>query len=190
MAIWSKLIDAGTKREDRQHEIALEVEKRFGQDKINALKTLIAAAQHVRWQAQLTGAPNRDEAHRRAVTVRALDEFRSKLGGEDGIAELLAYTADPVSQAVDVLLADVNEQRRLHLMRLMQLHSIEQQLSPLPKPGPGEESGDPIPMSQMSVDVLQRWQSLRRAPKCSFNPVVRIVTNSIGALAGHYSGRR
>lgn len=55
VAIWSKLIDASTKREDRQHEIVLEVEKRFGQDKISALKTLIAAAQHLKWRAQLTG---------------------------------------------------------------------------------------------------------------------------------------
>jgi hypothetical protein len=99
VAVWSKRIDASTKREDRQHEIALDVERRFGQDKINALKTLIAATQHVKWQAQLTGARNTNEALRRAVTIRALHEFRAKLGDQDGLAELLAYAADPVRQA-------------------------------------------------------------------------------------------
>jgi hypothetical protein len=150
VAVWSKLIDASTKREDREHEIALEVEKRFGQDKINALKTLIAATQHVKWQAQLTGAPNTDEAHRRAVTIRALHEFRTKFGGEDGIAELLAYAANPVRDAVEALLAEVNQQRRLHLLWLMQLQNIEQGLATLPKPEPGQESGDPIPLTPMN----------------------------------------
>jgi signal transduction histidine kinase len=163
VAIWRKLIDASTKREDRQHEIALEVEKRFGQDKINALKTLIAAAQHVKWRAQLTGAPNTDEAHRRAVTIRALHEFRTKLGVEDGIAELLAYAADPVRQAVEALLADVNQQRGQHQLLLMQLQNIERQLSTLPNPQPGPEIGDAIPMTPMNVDVFQQWQLLHRA---------------------------
>jgi hypothetical protein len=163
VAVWSKLIDSSTKRDDRQHEIALEVERRFGQDKVNALKTLIGATQHVKWRALLTGfteASNTNEAHRRAVTIRALHEFRAKLGDEDGIAELLAYAA---GQAVDALLADVNEQRRLHLLWLMQLQGIEKRLADLPKPERQEPIGDPIPMTPMNVETLRQWQSLRRA---------------------------
>jgi hypothetical protein len=177
VAVWSKLIDATSKREDRQHEIALEAERRFGQDKIKALKTLIAATRHVKWQAQLTGAPNTDEAHRRAVTIRALHEFRAKLGGEDGIAELLVYAADPVHQAVDAPLAEVNEQRRSHLLWLMQLQSIEKRLADLPKPerqadlpkpeGQEVKVGDLninlIAMTPMNQEIFQQWQSLQRA---------------------------
>lgn len=163
VAVWSKRIDASTKREDRQHEIALDVERRFGQDKINALKTLIAATQHVKWRAELTGARNTNEALRRAVTIRALHKFRAKLGDEDGIAELLAYAAEPVRQAAFELLAEVNEQRQSHLLWLMQLQNIEKRLVDLPKPERQEEAGDPIPMTVMNVETLQQWQSLRRA---------------------------
>jgi hypothetical protein len=162
--VWSKLIDASTKREDRHHEIAVEVERRFGQDKINALKTLIAATQHVKWRAQLTGAANTNEAHRRGVTIRALHKFRAKLGDTDGIAELLAYAADPVRDAVELLLAEVNEQRRRYLVPwLMQLENIEQRRATLPKPEPGHEVGDPVPMTPMPVDIFQQLQSSLRS---------------------------
>jgi hypothetical protein len=154
VAVWSKLIDASTKREDRQHEIALEVERRFGQDKINALKTLIAATQHVKWRAQLTGARNTSEAQRRALAIGELHKFRTKLGDTDGIAELVAYAADPVRQAVDALLAEAYEQWRLHLLWGTQLQSVGKRLADLPKPeGAGacprshsydpDECGDP-----------------------------------------------
>ncbi|CAM3378680.1 hypothetical protein MYCO108962_17695 [Mycobacterium colombiense] len=161
VAVWSKRIDARSKREDRQHEIALEVERRFGQDKVNALKTLIAATQYVKWRAQLTGAPNTDESHRRAVTIRALHEFRAKLGNEDGIAELLAYAADPVREAVDRLLAEVNEQRRRHLMSLMILQNIAKQLSQLYEqlPEPRNETAA-APSTSSALDTFHRWQVL------------------------------
>ncbi len=163
VAVWSKRIDAGTKREDRQHEIALDVERRFGQDKINALKVLIAATQHVKWRAQLTGARNTDEALRRAVTIRALHEFRAKLGDEDGIAEVLAYAAEPVRQAVETLLVEVNAQRQLHLLSLLQLQNIEKQFADLPKPERQQSVGNAIAMTPMSVETFQQWQSLQRA---------------------------
>lgn len=162
VAVWSKRIDARSKREDRQHEIVLEVERRFGQDKVNALKTLIAATQYVKWRAQLTGAPKTDESHRRAVTIRALHEFRAKLGNEDGIAELLVYAADPVREAVDRLLTEVNEQRRRHLMSLMILQNIAKQLLQLYEqmPEPRNETAASAASTTSALDAYQRWQVL------------------------------
>lgn len=105
------------------------------------------------------------------MTIRALHEFRTKFGGEDGIAELLAYAANPVRDAVEALLAEVNQQRRLHLLWLMQLQNIEQRLATLPKPEPGQESGDPIPLTPMNVEVFQQWQSLRRAESVALDKI-------------------
>jgi hypothetical protein len=56
----------------------------------------------------VTGAANNGEAHRRAVTIRALHEFRAKLGDEEGIGEVLAYAADPVRQTVDIMLDEID----------------------------------------------------------------------------------
>ena len=39
-----------------------------------------------------------DRQHQRGAAIRALDQFADKLGGDDGIGELLAYAAPPVRQ--------------------------------------------------------------------------------------------
>jgi hypothetical protein len=61
----------------------------------------------------VTGAANNGEAHRRAVTVGALHEFR-----REGHGELLTYAADPVRQAVDIMLDEIDAQRRPHTLPL------------------------------------------------------------------------
>jgi hypothetical protein len=66
----------------------------------------------------VTGAANNGEAHRRTVTIRALHEFRDKLGDEKGIGELLTYAGDPVRQAVDIMLDEIDAQRRPHTLPL------------------------------------------------------------------------
>jgi len=48
------------------------------------------------------------------VTIGALHEFCDKLGDEKGIGELLTYAADPVRQAVDIMLDEIDAQRRPH----------------------------------------------------------------------------
>jgi hypothetical protein len=66
----------------------------------------------------VTGGANNGEAHRRAVTIRALHEFRAKLGDEEGIGEVLAYAADPVRRTVDIMLDEIDPQRRPHTLPL------------------------------------------------------------------------
>src|ERR1700682_6044980 len=111
VAIWNKRIDANTKREDRDHERALDYEQRVWQAKNDTLKRLISACRFVKWRAQLTGAENTDENYRRAATIRALDQFRERIGDEDGISEITAYAAEPVRKALDEVLEEVNVQR-------------------------------------------------------------------------------
>ena len=96
------------------------------------------------------------------MAIRALHESRATLGDEDSIAELVAYAADPVRQAVGALLAEVNEQWRwLHFVWLIQLKDIEEKLATQPEPE-RQESGA-IPMTPTNLEIFAQWQSLRRA---------------------------
>ena len=121
---WNKRIDAKAKREDRQHERALDYEQRVWQAKSDALKRLISVCRFVKVQAQLAGADNTDENHRRAVTIRALDQFRERIGGEDGISEITAYAAEPVRKALDEMLEVVAVQQRQHNGALSELRRV------------------------------------------------------------------
>ena len=69
VAIWTKAIDAKSKRDDRHHELALEYEKRARQDKSNALKALISASLYVKRQARLAQDTNLNEEYPRAATI-------------------------------------------------------------------------------------------------------------------------
>ena len=95
---WNRYIDAKSKRADRQHERALEYEKRAWQAKSEALARLISACRFVKFRARLTGAENTDENDRRAATIRALDLFKGRVGDEDGISEVYAYAAEPFAR--------------------------------------------------------------------------------------------
>jgi hypothetical protein len=122
VAIWSKLIDASTKREDRDHERALDYEQRVWQAKNDALKRLISACRFVKSEAQLN-TPH--ENRRRAVSVQALHGFRDRIGGEDGITEIMAYAAEPVCEALDAMLDQVKTQSQRHENELRNLKGIE-----------------------------------------------------------------
>lgn len=63
VAICTKRIDARTKREERDHALVLDYEKRAGEDKKAVLKSLISATLHLRRGAeQLAAPPNRAPA--------------------------------------------------------------------------------------------------------------------------------
>ena len=112
VAVWSKIIDARSKREDRQHAGKLDYEQRVWRAKNDVLRRLISACRFVKWRAQLTGAENKDEKYRRAATIRALSQFRERIGNEDGVSEITAYAAQPVRDALDEMLEEVNVQFR------------------------------------------------------------------------------
>ena len=61
-----------------------------------------------------------DEAQQRAITVGALHGFRSRIGDEDGIGQLLAYTADPVRRCVPARSASWSAALRLDLRLVVQ----------------------------------------------------------------------
>jgi hypothetical protein len=185
--VWTRHIDANTRAADRQqekeirdadrqherdirdadhqHERATAYQQRVWQAKHDALTRLISACRFVKWQAQLTGAENTDEKLRRAATTRALDLFRDRIGGEDGISEITAYGAEPVRNALDEVLEQVNEQRRKHINELLKLRNIGTQWDAVSKEPLTDPSGNPTLranqlMQQRSYLYSQREQTL------------------------------
>jgi hypothetical protein len=90
VAIKTKLIDAATRKADRQHEGRLAYEQRAWDLKNAALATLIGACYRVLLQAQLF--EHLGISTRRARVVRSINGFRERIGGENGVIDqLLAY---------------------------------------------------------------------------------------------------
>jgi hypothetical protein len=132
VAVWTKRIDAQTKREDREHARLLEYEKRAADDKKTVLKSLISATLYIRRGAEAVAGVEHNEAttcRRRAKAVRELYEFRMRLGLDDGVAELMVYAAEPVRDLTDLLLDEWDRQFRAHGYSLAQLDSCKRQLS-------------------------------------------------------------
>lgn len=141
VAIWSKILDTRSKKEDRQqaidtkredqkHEIDLEFNKLVGQDKRDALQPLIAATWFVKRQAQLSlkrqaqlSLPTLSD-HPHAIAIRALDQYVDKLGGENVLAKLLAYSSRPVEKAVNAMLSQRDAQWQIHNTALTELGEI------------------------------------------------------------------
>jgi len=131
VAIWTKRIDARTKKEERNHALVLDYEKRAGDDKKAVLKSLISATLHLRRGAeQLAGAEvtEQDPSRRRAEAIRELYEFRGRLGLDDGIAELMIYAAEPVRDLTELVLDEWDRQFREHGYSLTQLDTCKKQL--------------------------------------------------------------
>ncbi|MGD1253248.1 hypothetical protein ACKUT9_03195 [Mycobacterium seoulense] len=131
MAIWTKRIDARTKREDRDHALVLDYEKRAGEDKKAVLKRLISATLYLKRGAEpLAGTDVTDESvsRRRAAATSELYEFRARLGLDDGVAELMIYAAEPVRDLTELILDEWDRQFREHGYSLTQLDECKQQL--------------------------------------------------------------
>ena len=135
VAIWSKILDTKSKNQDRkqaiamkqadqEHEIDLEFNKLFGQDKRDALQPLIAATWFVKRQALLSTASPSEMHYPRAIPIRALDQYVDKLGGENVLAKLLAYSSRPVEKAVNEMLSQRDKQWQIHSVALTELKEI------------------------------------------------------------------
>lgn len=130
---WNTHVAGNTRREDRQHERALDYENWARQAKSDALMRLISACRFVKWRPDLWQPENPDENYRRGATIRALDLFKERIGGEDGISEITAYAAEPVRKELDKVLKLIDEQRREHKDQLEGLGAIGTQLDAEPQ---------------------------------------------------------
>jgi hypothetical protein len=128
VAIWTKRIDAKSRQDDRQHALALDFEKRAGEEKKIALKTLLSATMRVRRGAEPLPGANQTEDERRAEAIEELYEFRGRLGLDDGVSEVLIYAAEPVRALTELLLDEWDRQFREHGYSLAQLDTCKQQL--------------------------------------------------------------
>src|SRR5947209_19689780 len=131
VTVWTKRIDARTKREDRDHALVLDYEKRAGEDKKAVLKRLISATLHLKRGAEpLAGTEVTEESisQRRAAATRELYEFRARLGLDDGVAELMIYAAEPVRDLTELILDEWDRQFREHGYSLTQLDACKEQL--------------------------------------------------------------
>jgi len=156
VAIWTKRIDARTRREDRAQALILDYEKRAADDKKAVLKALISATLYVKRGAQYVGADFADDSKRRAEAIRQLYEFRMRLGLDDGIAELMVYAAGPVRDLVDLLLDEWDLQFREHGYSLTQLDSCKQQLIECAVDGPTSDE------ATVYFDGEKKWSELKK----------------------------
>jgi hypothetical protein len=142
VAVWSKIIDARSRQEDRLNARAIDYEGRVWQAKNDALRGLITACRYVKSEAQRKRwYTHDDELHhldQRALTVRAVHRFKARIGGEDGISEITALAAQPVRDALDEMLALSNAQLQKHLLHL----SILDRLDPRVEAAQKQISGD------------------------------------------------
>lgn len=154
VAIWTKRIDARSKRDDRSHALALDFEQRAGDDKKAVLKCLISATLHLKRGAEPLAGTDSNPADRRTEALRQLYEFRGRLGLDDGVAELMIYAAEPVRDLTELLLDEWDRQFRDHGYSLAQLDTCKQQLS--------EVALDAPPLDdQTTVAGQRRWNELK-----------------------------
>jgi hypothetical protein len=160
VAIWTKRIDARTRREERDHALALDYESRAGDDKKAVLKCLISATLHVKRGAEpLAGAEVTEQSlsERRAEAIRELYEFRGRLGLDDGVAELMIYAAEPVRDLTEEMLDEWDRQFREHGYSLTQLDTCKRQLV--------KTAVDVAPSSDQAIDGEQKWDELKDEEK-------------------------
>jgi hypothetical protein len=156
VAIWTKRIDARTRREDRDHALVLDYEKRAGDDKKAVLKSLISATLYLKRGAEpLVGTEVTEESkcRRRADALSELYEFRARLGLDDGIAELMIYAAEPVRDLTELILDEWDRQFREHGYSLAQLDACKRQLQTAVDVAP--ESGEAM------VERKRKWTALK-----------------------------
>jgi hypothetical protein len=154
VAIWTKRIDARTKRDDRAHELVLDYEKRAGGDKKAVLKSLISATLHLKRGAEGLVGADVSPSDRRAEAIRQLYEFRTRLGLDDGVAELMIYAAEPVRDLTESILDEWDRQFREHGYSLAQLDTCKKHLV--------QAAVDAPPIDGQSVvEGQQRWTELK-----------------------------
>jgi len=156
VAIWTKRLDARTKREDRDHALVLDYEKRAGDDKKAVLKRLISATLYLKRGAEpLAGTEVTEEStsRRRAGAIRELYEFRARLGLDDGVAELMIYAAEPVRDLTELILDEWDRQFREHGYSLTQLDACKEQLQTAVDVPPEND--------EAMIERKRKWTSLK-----------------------------
>ncbi|TPG37174.1 hypothetical protein [Mycolicibacterium hodleri] len=154
VAIWTKRIDARTKRDDRAHALVLDYEQRAGEDKKAILKRLISATLHLKRGAEPLAGIGTSLEDRRIEAIRQLYEFRARLGLDDGVAELMIYAAEPVRDLTELILDEWDRQFREHGYSLAQLDTCKQQLS--------QAAEDAPPIDRRAIiEGQQRWADLK-----------------------------
>jgi hypothetical protein len=123
--IWSKSAD-------RRQERKLAYEARVAEAKHAAIKRLITACRSVKSRP----AESSDANFRRGATIRGLDLFREKIGGEDGIGEVVSYAEKSVCTELEKMLDKVDAEHDKHEDRLSEigrigtdLYAVSRQLS-------------------------------------------------------------
>lgn len=154
VAIWSKRIDARTKRQDREHALALDYESRAGEDKKAVLKCLISATLHLKRGAEPLAGTEQSAGDRRVEAIRELYGFRARLGLDDGVAELMIYASEPVRDLVELLLDEWDREFREQGYSLAQLDSCKSQLTEACDEAP---AGD----DRALLDAQRRWNELK-----------------------------
>lgn len=155
VAIWTKRIDARTKREDRTHALRLDYEQRAGDDKKAVLKALITATLHLKRGAERLVGTDANPAERRAEAIRQLYEFRARLGLDDGVAELMIYASKKVRELTEEILDEWDRQFREQGYSLVQLDACKKQLVDVACDAP------PTPGPQATPSGEQRWAELK-----------------------------
>jgi hypothetical protein len=156
VAIWTKRIDARTKREDRDHQLVLDYEKRAGQEKSAVLKRLISSTLYLKRGAELlagTEAADASTTGRRAGAIRELYEFRARLGLDDGVAEVMTYAAEAVRDLTELILDEWDRQFRKDGYSLAQLDACKGQLQTAVD-GPQENN-------QAMIERKRQWTALQ-----------------------------
>lgn len=118
--IATQVLTLWAKSTDRRQERKLAYEARVAEAKHDALKRLITSCRSVKWRA----AESTDARFRRGATIRGLDLFREKIGGEDGISEVVSYAAKPVCTALEEMLHRIDAEHNKHEDRLSKIERI------------------------------------------------------------------
>lgn len=155
VAIWTKRIDARTRKEDREHALILDYEERAGDDKKAVLKSLISATLHLKRGAEQLAGIEQTVSHRRAVALSELYEFRARMGLDDGIAELMIYASEEVRDLTELVLDEWDRQFREQGYSLKQLDACKKHLLQVAVDVP---PGD----DQAIIDGQQKWFQLKR----------------------------
>lgn len=200
VAIWSKVIDARSKGEDRTHERVLSYEGRVWQAKNDALRILITACRYVKSEAQKKRwYTHDDELHQldqRALTVRAVHRFKARIGGEDGISEITALAAQPVRDALDEMLALSDAQRQRHSLHLSILDRLDPRVEMATKQISGDNGDGADALSDLhELGVLVSRQeaaleAIAQAADVDVDSVIKLCDRAIDVarqdLQGHY----
>lgn len=154
VAIWTKRVDARTKREERDHALVLDYDNRAGEDKKAALKCLISATLHLKRGAEQLAGAEQSISQRRAEAIRQLYEFRVRLGMDDRIAELMIYAAEPVRELTVLMLDEWDRRFREHGYSLAQLDACKRRLV--------QTAGDVAPSDEEALYAERKWCELKR----------------------------